>query len=155
MISRYQAIMDRAKGKGCVRKVPCQVRSWDTVNAIIGATLDLKTKYAAADITSDMIAVRVGISIGSFYQFFPSREAVLIVSAEAHILDTEFRGSVVDRLHTISDNMSSLKDLLVQDCYLIAALVEKSHAEELIPLNEWHDRVCLVLFGGRSPEYFQ
>ena len=44
--------------------------------------------YAAS--TTDRIAERAGVSVGSIYQYFPNKDAVLVALAERHI-DTGFR----------------------------------------------------------------
>jgi len=71
------------------RKRPVQARSKATVDAILAAASQvLRTKgYAAA--TTDRIAERAGVSVGSLYQYFPNKDAVLVALAERHI-DTGF-----------------------------------------------------------------
>jgi AcrR family transcriptional regulator len=67
------------------RKRPLQARSKATVDAILsGAAQVLKRKgYAAA--TTDRIAERAGVSVGSLYQYFPNKDAILVALAERHI----------------------------------------------------------------------
>jgi AcrR family transcriptional regulator len=67
------------------RKKPTQARSKATVDAILAAAAQvLRAKgYAAA--TTDRIAERAGVSVGSLYQYFPNKDVILVALAERHI----------------------------------------------------------------------
>jgi AcrR family transcriptional regulator len=66
------------------RKRPVQDRAQATVDAILRATAHiLKTKgYGAC--STNAVARRAGVSIGSLYQYFPSKEALVTALAEEH-----------------------------------------------------------------------
>lgn len=72
------------------RKKPTQRRSRVTVDAIIeGAAQVLRSRgYEAASVA--LIAERAGVSVGSIYQYFPSKEALLAAVMERHL--AEFDG---------------------------------------------------------------
>ncbi|MFK8079744.1 MAG: TetR/AcrR family transcriptional regulator [Granulosicoccus sp.] len=59
------------------RKEPRQKRSQDTVVVILEAAIELICKHGLAELTTNRIAERAGVSIGSVYQYFPGREAIL------------------------------------------------------------------------------
>lgn len=59
------------------RKSPKQARSRDLVNAIYEATVRILPKIGSYEITTKKIAEMAGVSIGSLYQYFPNKEALL------------------------------------------------------------------------------
>jgi len=66
------------------RKTPRQARSLATVEVILDATARLLVDEGYEQATTNRIAERAGVSIGSLYQYFPNRESV--VAAVAHRL---------------------------------------------------------------------
>jgi AcrR family transcriptional regulator len=66
------------------RKIPRQARSLATVEVILDAAALLLVDEGYEQATTNRIAERAGVSIGSLYQYFPNREAV--VAAVAHRL---------------------------------------------------------------------
>ena len=64
------------------RKAPRQARSLATVAVILDATALLLVDEGYEQATTNRIAERAGVSIGSLYQYFPNRESV--VAAVAH-----------------------------------------------------------------------
>lgn len=59
------------------RKRPKQVRSRHTVDAILTAAEDVLLRSGLAGFNTNAVAQRAGVSIGSLYQFFPGKEAIL------------------------------------------------------------------------------
>jgi AcrR family transcriptional regulator len=59
------------------RRRPRQARSQATFDAVLGATAILIEKCGLDGLTTNMIADRAGVSVGSLYQFFPGKEAIL------------------------------------------------------------------------------
>jgi AcrR family transcriptional regulator len=60
-----------------VRKRPRQVRSQATVEAILEATAHILAGQGYEALTTNAVAARAGVSIGSLYQYFPSKEALV------------------------------------------------------------------------------
>jgi len=65
------------EGRLELRKKPQQERSIQRLQAILEAAVDLFTTKGIAETTMSEIAARAGISIGSLYQFFPQKVAVI------------------------------------------------------------------------------
>jgi AcrR family transcriptional regulator len=61
------------------RKWPRQERSRATFDAILEGCARLLDEVELADVTTNRIAERAGVGIGTLYEFFPSREAILAV----------------------------------------------------------------------------
>jgi AcrR family transcriptional regulator len=72
------------------RKIPRQARSHATVQVILDATALLLVDEGYEQATTNRIAERAGVSIGSLYQYFPNRESV--VAAVAHRLKAGISG---------------------------------------------------------------
>lgn len=59
------------------RRRPKQGRSRHTVEAILGAAKDVLLLSGVQGFNTNAVAERAGVSIGSLYQFFPGKEAIL------------------------------------------------------------------------------
>lgn len=59
------------------RKQPKQARSNDLVAAILEAAAQVLAKEGAARFTTARVAERAGVSVGSVYQYFPNKAAIL------------------------------------------------------------------------------
>jgi AcrR family transcriptional regulator len=66
------------------RKLPQQDRSRVTVEAILEATTHILTEEGYEKANTNRIAERAGISIGSLYQYFPNKEALMAALMEQH-----------------------------------------------------------------------
>ena len=67
------------------RKRPRQERARRTVAAILEAAAQVFERQGYASGTTDAIAERAGVSIGSLYQYFPNKDAILVALAEHHV----------------------------------------------------------------------
>ncbi len=64
------------------RKLPSQERSKDTVEAILTAAAHIFAELGYAACTTNKIALRAGVSIGSLYQYFPNKDAIIVSLTE-------------------------------------------------------------------------
>src|SRR4030095_1333025 len=71
------------------RRQPSQVRAQRTVHAILKAAAQVFTPRGDAGATTNHIAERAGVSIGSLYEYFPSKDALLVALLEVHIREGE------------------------------------------------------------------
>ena len=67
------------------RKRPRQERSKATVDTILAATARVLVKKGFDGLTTNSVAEQAGVSIGSLYQYFPSKEALVAALIEQHI----------------------------------------------------------------------
>ena len=67
------------------RKLPVQERSKDTVGVILEAAAHVFVEKGYAAGTTNHIAQKAGVSIGSLYQYFPNKDAILVSLAEQHL----------------------------------------------------------------------
>lgn len=72
------------------RKRPVQARSAATVDAIFDATIQVLVADGARRFTTTRVAARAGVSVGTMYQYFPNKEALL------HSVIARYLGEVAD-----------------------------------------------------------
>ena len=60
-----------------MRKQPQQARSADLVAAILEAAVQVLAKEGAQRFTTARVAEKAGVSVGSIYQYFPNKAAIL------------------------------------------------------------------------------
>jgi AcrR family transcriptional regulator len=72
------------------RKKPQQRRSHVTIDTIFEATIQVLLAHGLDGVTTIQIAERAGVSIGSLYQYFPNKRALMAAVVRRHV------GEVVD-----------------------------------------------------------
>lgn len=70
--------------KTTARKQPTQERSRHTVDALLSATARVLVRDGYDRASTNRIAEEAGVSIGSLYQYFPSKEALVAALIERH-----------------------------------------------------------------------
>ena len=66
------------------RKWPSQERSRATVDALVEATARILVRESFDKASTNRIAEEAGVSIGSLYQYFPSKEALVAAVIDRH-----------------------------------------------------------------------
>src|SRR5512137_2473617 len=92
------------------RKPPVQGRSRATVAEILAAAIQVFETHGYAAGTTNRIAERAGVSVGTLYQYFPSKESVAVALLERHIQETnrklhEWIGHMVSKRHGLREAM--------------------------------------------------
>lgn len=140
------------------RKRPRQRRSTETVDRILAAAARIFDERGYAGTTTNHVADEAQVSIGSLYQYFPNKDALLVALAELHIDDVTRRFS--DRLTALRRDRPSLRDtvralieltvelndtsrlhaILFSDCPRTPALVERldRFTDLLVGEVAWH-----------------
>ncbi|MGL9617942.1 TetR family transcriptional regulator [Bradyrhizobium sp. U531] len=90
---------DRRSRSISSRKQPQQVRSSELVAAILDAAVQVLAKEGAQRFTAARVAERAGVSVGSLYQYFPNKAAILfrLQSDEWQRTSELLRGILADR----------------------------------------------------------
>ena len=78
MATQTQAVLEP-------RKSPVQTRSVVTVDAILKATIQVLLKVGKERLTTTLVAARAGVSVGTLYQYFPNKSALLKAVLRQHI----------------------------------------------------------------------
>lgn len=66
------------------RRTPRQERSQFTVDAIFEAVARIVATHGEDALTTNRIAELAGVSVGSLYQYFPSKDAILLAMLDQH-----------------------------------------------------------------------
>ena len=69
------------------RKQPVQARSAATIEALHTAVIQVLIREGLSRCTTTRIAERAGMSVGSVYQYYPNRDALLAAVLEKHLSD--------------------------------------------------------------------
>jgi AcrR family transcriptional regulator len=67
------------------RRRPRQERARATVEAILQAAAELISGEGYAAMSTNAVAARAGVSIGSLYQYFPNKQSILVALLEQHM----------------------------------------------------------------------
>jgi AcrR family transcriptional regulator len=67
------------------RKTPVQERSAMTVEAIAEATIQVLLAVGLDRLTTTRVAERAGVSVGTLYQYYPNKHALLYAVLEVHL----------------------------------------------------------------------
>lgn len=73
------------------RRMPRQARSTETLERILDAAARVFSDHGYAAGTTNRIAAEASMSIGSLYQYFPNKDAILVALARRHMCDTTER----------------------------------------------------------------
>ena len=67
------------------RKSPVQARSAASVDAILEATIQVLLHVGKERLTTTKVALRAGVSVGTLYQYFPNKSALLQAALKRHL----------------------------------------------------------------------
>lgn len=73
------------------RRRPRQARSRQTVEFVLEAAAQVFAARGYAGATTNHIAERAGVSVGTLYQYYPNKDAVLLALAERHLEESGAR----------------------------------------------------------------
>ncbi len=78
MPQRSQVLLDP-------RKSPVQARSAASVDAILEATIQVLLQVGKEGLTTTRVVLRAGVSVGTLYQYFPNKSALLQAALKRHL----------------------------------------------------------------------
>jgi AcrR family transcriptional regulator len=67
-----------------------QARSTATVDAILSATIQVLLSEGQERLTTTRVAYRADVSVGTLYQYFPNKQALLRAVLERHVVSERF-----------------------------------------------------------------
>ena len=71
------------------RRSPIQSRGQATVDVIVEAAAQILARQGPAAATTNAVAARAGVSIGTLYQYFADREALLVEIGRRHVAEMQ------------------------------------------------------------------
>ena len=69
------------------RKSPVQARSAASVDALLEATIQVLLSVGKERLTTTKVAARAGVSVGTLYQYFPNKSALLQAVLQRHLFE--------------------------------------------------------------------
>lgn len=134
------------------RKFPRQERARATVEAILQAAAQLLSDVGFEALTTAKVAERAGVSVGSFYQYFPNKQALAaaVIDHYAEDFAASFIGAIEARSHgTLDETVRGLIEVgLVthpHDPKLHRALNELALRYRAEKLQDVADRVAAAI----------
>ncbi|EKK4083373.1 TetR/AcrR family transcriptional regulator [Cronobacter dublinensis] len=126
------------------RKLPRQARSRALVEAIIEATARIFERAGPAACTTNAVAEKAGVSIGSLYQYFPNRRALTaaLVARERGQLVAAF--SAAARRPAAQERLSAMIHAAVAYDFARPALAAALDGEEAAPAFAPHQQETLA-----------
>lgn len=90
------------------RKSPRQGRSIATVDAIFEATIQVLLSDGLIRLNTTRVARRAGVSVGTLYQYFPNKQALLFAVLERHLamLATAIEKACDENLHATVETIA-------------------------------------------------
>jgi AcrR family transcriptional regulator len=107
---------DRRNAQISSRKQPRQARAVELVSAVLDAAVQVLAKEGAQRFTMARVAERAGVSVGSLYQYFPNKAAILfrLQSDEWRQTTDLLRTILEDRGRAPLDRLRTLVHAFVQ-----------------------------------------
>lgn len=120
-----------------MRKLPTQERARRTIAAIFEATAQVVDSDGPEGLSTNKVAQRAGVSIGTLYQYFPTKEAIVVamIAQERLRVMTELQGMLISAVQAPTDVQSILRDRIRA---LLAALGTGSHLNRAMVRLAWH-----------------
>jgi AcrR family transcriptional regulator len=107
------------------RKSPSQERSRRTVKRILDAAARIYHEHGYAGATTNDVADEAGVSVGSLYQYFPNKDALLVALTRRHIEST-----TAGLTHLLGQmSVASGFDTILRQ--VVDFLVEQHHLDDL------------------------
>lgn len=135
------------------RKEPQQQRSKLTVEAIVEACAQLLAELGYHGLSTNKIAERAGVSVGSLYQYFPNKEAIVAAVVErfakrqfavlARDLEAFADAPLADGIRHLMRNMFEAK--LIEPELSRVLFSELPQVGQLDVHREWTDQACAVV----------
>ncbi|ULT68474.1 MULTISPECIES: TetR/AcrR family transcriptional regulator [unclassified Pseudomonas] len=128
------------------RKAPSQRRSAHTVEAILEAAARILETQGLTACSTNAVAQRAGVSIGSLYQYFPNRDALTVALIERET------AQLLRDIQAASDLSGALERIRAMVQAAVAHQLRRPELarvidfeERRLPLQERHQRVAQVI----------
>jgi AcrR family transcriptional regulator len=122
------------------RKAPLQTRSAATVEAIFGAATRILERESLAGFNTNRVAEVAGVSVGSLYQYFPNKAALVAALIDRHhsVLASEVEACVAAHAaRPLREALDALAQIVIDQQYrrpLLASALD--HEEQRLPLAQ-------------------
>jgi AcrR family transcriptional regulator len=118
------------------RKRPRQARARATWDALLEAAAQLLAAHGLVRLTTNSVAERAGVSIGSLYQYFPNRDALMVALIERQQAQ---QAAALDAAFAVLPG----PDLRATVTLLVRAAMAHHHADPLLATAIDHEELRL------------
>lgn len=126
------------------RKQPVQARSEATLEVIFEATIQVLLTSGGQTLNTTRVAERAGVSVGTLYQYFPNKHALIAALLKKYLEDMAATMEVIcQRQHGLP--LTEMVEMLING-YVDAKLANPDLSRALYALAEQHDGAVV----GRS-----
>ncbi len=121
------------------RKAPSQARSWVMVDTLLAAATRVLARESLAGFNTNRVAEVAGVSVGSLYQYFPNKAALvvaLIDREQAKLAQALEEVVHANAGHSLADGLRALACLAIDQQYrdpVFAAALD--HEERRLPIG--------------------
>lgn len=144
-------ISEKNRPIGTTRRSPRQARSIQTLAVLLEAAAQVFSREGLAA-TTNRIAERAGVSIGTLYQYFPDKNALLHAVAARHVRAADARlGALFEQLRATEPSFDETMDQLLTALVELHSGQPRLHAvlhrvamtaADLEEMRAFEDRVC-------------
>lgn len=99
------------------RKLPVQARSNTSVQSILDATIQVLVSVGKERLTTTRVAHRAGVSVGTLYQYFPNKSALLQAALRRHlesVADLMEQSCAEENGHTLFEMVTRIVDAFLE-----------------------------------------
>jgi len=120
-----------------MRKLPRQARAKRTIESIFEATARIVEREGAEALSTNKVAQQAGVSIGTLYQYFPTKEAIVVamITQERLRVMAELQSMLVSAVQAASDPHTIIRDRIRA---LLSAMGTGSHLNRAMVRLAWH-----------------
>jgi AcrR family transcriptional regulator len=120
-----------------MRKLPRQARAKRTIEAIFEATARIVDSEGADNLSTNKVAQQAGVSIGTLYQYFPTKEAIVVamIAQERMRVMSELQAILVTAVQASSDPKTIIRDRVRA---LLSAMGTGTHLNRAMVRLAWH-----------------
>lgn len=124
------------------RKRPRQARSQATVDVIFEATIQVLLSQGSQRLTTTRVAERAGVSVGTLYQYYPNKQALLYAVLERHLdrigdavqvaAQSAHRATLADMVRVVVHAFVSAKTTRVDEARALYGVASELEAVALV-----------------------
>ncbi|WP_144631096.1 TetR/AcrR family transcriptional regulator [Bordetella genomosp. 13] len=144
------------------RKQPRQARSQATVDAIFDATIQVLLAGGLQKLTTIRVAERAGVSVGTLYQYYPNKQALLYAVLARHldrILDAVEAAATAKHGKPLADMVGAVvhafvraKTDRIEEGRALYAVAGELEARELVQQAQQRSRTLLGSMLDTAPD---
>ncbi len=131
------------------RKKPTQERSKETVDIILKAAIQVFERKGYTNTTTNHIASRAGVSIGTIYQYFPNKNSILYELMDRHIKDVD---ELIKKYTSRMESGTPFNEEIIRDFIEILVIIHNQEPVHEIIMDEVPQAKQYILSWAKNTE---